>query len=206
MPLAMAPWDARAGRRIAAAAIAAALQGAFCWLILREIVAPTAPLTSTPLEVTILQTARRLQPATLPPTRRPGVSPRQSAPVSQVPPPAETPQPITPPHAPIDWQQAMQGEVRAEESRPHAGQLHFGFPQAPAPDHAATAEFGWDYAHTHRVEQLSEGGMLINITDRCMVVLYVLPIPLCKIGAMPANGQLFDHIHDRRKDQPGALP
>lgn len=108
-------------------------------------------------------------------------------------------------HSPIDWQQALQGEVRAQESPP-PGKLRFGFPQRTEPL-AAAPRFGWDYAHTHRVEQLPEGGLLINLNDRCAVVLYVvMPFPVCKIGHIPTDGGLFDHLRDRRDDRPDGLP
>lgn len=214
MPFATAALDERAGRRITAAAIALALQGAFYWLILRPAIQPAPPPVATPLEVTLLQAARRLRPALPPPKHLRAVPRLQAAPATrQIPPPAEMTQPITVPWAtkpaprtPIDWQRAMQGEVRAEESGSHAGKLQFGFPQPPPASPAAPWKFGWDYAQTHRIEALPDGGLLINLTDRCALVAYLMLIPVCKIGKMPANGQLFDHIHDPRNDRPGALP
>lgn len=220
MPFATAALDARAGRRIVAAGIATALQGVFYWLILREAVQPTQLPISIPLEVTIFQATRRARPATLPPRRQPEVPRRQATPtkqassVRQPSPLAETAQPITPPraaepapHTPIDWQQAMQSEVRAQESAARTRRLQFGFPRSPPPGPAAPAEFGWYYAATHRMEPLRGGGTIINLTDRCMIVIYVLPIPVCRMGDLPPpNGRLFDHMRDRRYDGPGALP
>lgn len=213
MPLMSAAWDMRAGRRVTAAAIAVALQGVFFWVILHETMEPTAGPKSTPLEVSIFAAASRPRPAPLPrehhhPTLRP-LPPieKELAPVA-----APIEQPITvphlpkpAPHAPIDWQEAIQGEVRAEESRSRPRKLNFGFPQEPAAVAPAPA-FGWDYARTHRVEELPGGGTIINLTDHCAIVFYVLPIPVCKIGKIPANGHLFDHMHDRTSDRPGGLP
>jgi len=213
MPFAAAVWEARGGQRIAAAALAVLLQGLFYWLILHERIAPTAPPGSMPLQVLILQTAKRPRSATSPVKRRPQLPRQQAARRREAPSPAEIAAPInlpqavhSAPHPPIDWQQAMRGEVEAEESRSGGKKLQFGFPRAPAAAPAAPAEFGWDYAHTHRVEELPEGGLLINLTDRCALVAYVMLIPVCKIGSMPPNGQLFDHIHDRRSDGPNGLP
>lgn len=91
----------------------------------------------------------------------------------------------------------MQSEVRAQESRAPARKLRFGFPRQPAPA-AAVPEFGWDPASTHRLEALPQGGMLLNLNDRCALVIYGLFFPVCKIGRIPVNGHLFDHMRDRR--------
>ena len=48
--------------------------------------------------------------------------------------------------------------------------------------------------------------MVINLTDRCALVLYGILIPVCKIGSIPLNGHLFDHVRDRRSDGQTALP
>jgi hypothetical protein len=64
------------------------------------------------------------------------------------------------------------------------------------PDHTQKEEFGWDRSHTHRVESLEGGGMLIHINDRCILVLMPFPLPFCGIGKIPARGDLLDHMHD----------
>lgn len=213
MPLPAAALHARDGRRIAAAAIAVALQGAFFWLILQEPVEPTAPPGATPREITILQTAGRLRPTTLPLKRRLKVLRRLAAP-KEASPPAEIMEPITlprapepAPHAPADWRQALQGEVRAEESPSQTGKLRFGFPQPSPAGPVAAPEFGWDYARTHRVEALPEGGMLLNLSDRCALVIYgFLIIPGCRIGRIPANGHLFERMRDGPSEHVAGLP
>ena len=83
--------------------------------------------------------------------------------------------------------------------------VSFGFPKAPT-SAPAVPKFGWYYAGTHRIEELPGGGTIINLTDRCAIVVYVLPIPVCKIGKIPANGDLFNQLHDRRDGREGALP
>ena len=213
MPLATAALDARVPRRVTAAAIAAALQGVFYWLILHEAIEPTALQSPASLQVTIFEAARRPRPATAPGERPHSVPPRRLSRKREAPPtpaarrvalpPAATPTP--PPGAAIDWPQAMQREVRARGSAPPPGKLEFGLPRRPAPTPPAP-QFGWDYAATHRVQHLPEGGLLINLSDRCAVVLYVLPIPVCKIGHIPVDGGLFDHLHDRRGDRADGLP
>lgn len=211
MPLAAAASDARATRRVTAAVLAAALQAIFYGLILRETVEPTALPRSTPFEVTIVQTVRRFEPVML---RRKRVRPlprvqpgREVAPRTEVTEPIASPQPPQPaPHAPIDWRRATRGEVRAEESVSRAGKLPFGFPPRPAST-PPPSEFGWDYAHTHRLEPLPQGGILVNLSDHCALVIYgFLILPGCRIGRIPANGHLFDRMRNSRNGDLGGLP
>jgi hypothetical protein len=63
------------------------------------------------------------------------------------------------------------------------------------PDRKQQAEFGWDHSHTHRVEAVEGGGILIHINDRCALVLFPLPFAGCGIGKIPVRGDLFDHMH-----------
>jgi hypothetical protein len=112
--------------------------------------------------------------------------------------PAEVePEAITPAAAP-DWRQEAEiaaghqleaGERDRERPSPLAPHE---FPEAPPP----AREFQWDYAATHRVEGLPEGGFLININDRCVVVVLVMMMPLCRVGKIPARGDLFQHLDD----------
>ncbi len=212
MLLATAALDARVARRVVVAAIAAALQGIFCWLILREAVEPIALPGPRPLEVTILRTVSRFRPAKQPRKHRPRTPRQQVAPRVEAPRRVALTNPITLPqavndarHAPTDWQRAMHGEVRAEESRSRAGKVRFGFPRQPAPAPAAP-KFGWDYASTHRLEGLPRGGILINLNDHCALVFYGLMLfPGCRIGRIAVNGHLFDHMRDRRNGS-GGLP
>lgn len=208
---ATAPLDARLGRRATSAALAAVLQAIFYWLMVREAVEPTAPQRSAPLAVTIFEMPGRANPATLP-RQRPRRPPHPAMLKSSAPlrlPPA---QPVSAPqaaaasaHPPIDWQQAAQREARELASRSRASKMPFGFPQMPEAA-APRPQFGWDYAHIHRVEPLPGGGTIINLTDRCALVLYVIPIPVCKIGHIPVNDHLFDDMRDRRNDSRGGLP
>jgi hypothetical protein len=211
MPVAAAALEARAAGRVAAAAIALALQGAFYWLILQEVIRqPTAPLSSTPLEVTVLQKAKRLRPLSSPLNSRPEI-PKRLAPPSEPPPPAGMTEPITLPResksappAAIDWRQALQSEARAEQAPSGPRKLRFGFPRAPRPD-PAPPKFGWDYARTHRIVPLPHGGMIINFSERCSINVWY-PIPLCRFGKLPVNGHLFDGLRSRRRDRADGLP
>lgn len=208
MPLGTAVGEARAGRRLSIAAMAAAMQGVFYWLLVHVAVRPPVPPTATPLQVTIIQAARRAKPLMLPrknerrPAPRHRSEPREPPAPPLVRPITQTPQ--SAPRAPIDWRQALRAEVRSLQSPPE--RMSFGFPRQPPPASAAPPQFGWDQARTHRVESLPDGGMLINLNDQCAIVLYVLPIPVCKIGSIPANGGLFDHLHDPRAAGRDRLP
>lgn len=95
----------------------------------------------------------------------------------------------------------MQRELRTQESRQPAKQLRFSFPRQPAPA-AAVPKFGWDHASTHRLEALPQGGMLINLNDHCALVVYGFLFPFCRIGRIPVNGHLFDHMRDARLGEP----
>lgn len=104
---------------------------------------------------------------------------------------------VTRPSAP-DWRQeaviAATHQLEAGErdrERPAPLAPH-AFPEAPAP----APKFQWDYAATHRVEGLSEGGFLININDRCVVVVLVMMMPFCRLGKISARGDLFQHLDD----------
>jgi hypothetical protein len=74
------------------------------------------------------------------------------------------------------------------------------------PKSAPPAAFGWDQARIHRVQLLRGEGMLININDRCSVLFSGFVIPFCKIGRIPVNGDLFEHLHDGSRDRLHALP
>jgi len=212
VPFATAAWDARAARRVTAAAIAVTLQGVFYFLILHQTIEKAVQPGPVPLQVTLFETLRP-RPVRSPRKHR---SPAPSRPVPRrskapgVPP--VVPQPITSApaarpaaHAPIDWQRAIQSEVQAEES-PSRPKINFGFPQAPqAP--RALPEFGWDEARIHRVEPLPHGGTLIHLTDHCVLVIYALmPFPGCEIGKIPANGHLFDGLEGPWNDRTDGLP
>jgi hypothetical protein len=52
-------------------------------------------------------------------------------------------------------------------------------------------QFAWDYAATHRVQALQQGGLLINLSDNCVLLIFPLPLVACGIGKQSANGDLF---------------
>jgi hypothetical protein len=114
--------------------------------------------------------------------------------------PAETTTPSEE-RAPIDWAReaalAARHQVDAIELErrrtrgftPKAQGREPETPVSPAP------EFGW--ARTaQRVEALPEGGILIHVSERCVIVISVMVLPACGFGEIPANGDLFEHMND----------
>src|SRR6185369_1199687 len=96
----------------------------------------------------------------------------------------------------IDWQQEtrtaaarMAESLDAERRRKRTADPRFARP-TPRP------EFGWDKSKTHRVESLPQGGTVIHLNDRCTLVLSALFLPVCKLGKIPARGDLFEHMGD----------
>jgi hypothetical protein len=61
---------------------------------------------------------------------------------------------------------------------------------------APKPKFGWSHAQTHRIEPLPEGGTLIWINERCALVLNGGLLPICKLGKIEAQGDLFEHMRD----------
>jgi hypothetical protein len=84
------------------------------------------------------------------------------------------------------------GEQRFEDLREAAIAAHrrLGTTNAKRP------EFGLDYAATHRVEGIAEGGLLVHLNDNCVLVLFPLPLAGCVNGKRKANEDLFEHMHD----------
>jgi hypothetical protein len=63
---------------------------------------------------------------------------------------------------------------------------------------APRPQFGWDESKIHRIEALPEGGTIIHLNDRCVLALTGFLIPMCKLGKIPARGDLFEHMEDAR--------
>jgi len=145
------------------------------------------------------------------PDRIPAPSPGPESPVREpriLPAPIRPiiPLPITPPIAPIgqgslptppsvDWHEQAQAEAarQAEEmNRPGAGPG--AAPSQPVTPAQPRPEFGWDRTHTHRVEAIDGGGILVRLNDHCVIVITLLAMPACSIGTIPARGDLFDHM------------
>lgn len=104
--------------------------------------------------------------------------------------------------APVDWASELTRTARdAIPDESVQKSREFGFPRRPAATAGKPPQFGWDYAATHRIESIPEGGLLVHLNDNCVLVLIPFPFPGCAIGKRKANGHLFDHMHD--PSQPG---
>lgn len=85
-----------------------------------------------------------------------------------------------------------EADRRASALSPRRGP-RVGASEAPA----AAPQFGWDHAHTHRLELSPDGGMVVNLNDRCAIVVkFPFFLPGCKIGKMESRGDLFTHMND----------
>jgi len=114
--------------------------------------------------------------------------------------------------APIDWnaeaelaikqhaELAMATPPRALDKHGAGADLNGGL----GPDRERKPEFAWDRTHTQRIEPIEGGGMLIRLSDHCVLVVFPLPFVGCGIGKIPVRGDLFDHMHD--EPQTGGNP
>lgn len=104
----------------------------------------------------------------------------------------------TPPKPSVDWQaQAQTAAARTAEALEAERRRKGKF--APDPRFARPVprpEFGWDQSKIHRLEALPEGGTLIHLNDRCVLVLNGGLFPACKLGKIEARGDLFEHMGD----------
>jgi hypothetical protein len=108
-----------------------------------------------------------------------------------------------PPPATPDWRHELeiaansqlQSEAR-RRSQPSPLAPHDFSKVKPGSTDDSKPEFGWSHSATHRVEELPSGGLLINLNDRCAIAWVIFPFPVCRIGKIPARGDLFDHLKD----------
>jgi hypothetical protein len=92
----------------------------------------------------------------------------------------------------IDW---------AKEAERVAADPGLNVGAEPAP--AARQQFGWDYAQTHRIEPLQDGGLLVNLTDRCSIIVrFPMILGGCKIGRIEARADLFAHMREQAATHP----
>lgn len=102
-----------------------------------------------------------------------------------------------------DWRAAAQTAVnnaleteRRRREQPSVLAPHDFSGVKPGSMDTSKPEFGWSRAATHRLEA-TPGGLVVNINDRCAITLVLIfPLPMCKIGRMPANGTLFEHMDE----------
>jgi hypothetical protein len=91
----------------------------------------------------------------------------------------------------IDWQHEAEEATRKRALEAEAQRdPKSGDPTKPKP------EFGWDRSRVHPVEPIESGGFVVRLSDRCVVVITLLAMPVCQIGKKPARGDLFEHMQD----------
>jgi len=91
----------------------------------------------------------------------------------------------------IDWQREAEEAARKQALEAGAQPDTKGSGQSkPKP------EFGWDRSRVHRVEPIESGGFVIRLSDRCVIVMTLLAMPVCTLGTQPARGDLFEHMDD----------
>jgi hypothetical protein len=100
-------------------------------------------------------------------------------------------------HPAPDWTEELHLAARDAIAKELAQKRHdldfaHAFPMQPK----TPPQFAWDYAATHRIEAIPEGGLLVHLNDNCVLIIFPLPFIGCGIGKHPANGDLFEHRHD----------
>ena len=112
----------------------------------------------------------------------------------------------------VDWEKEADGAIdnsaeHASEAARRASALsRWREHVMPGPSPRAP-EFRWDYAATHRIVVTPGRGMVFNINDRCFIVATALMVlPVCRIGQIPAYGDLFAHMDDPKEPGESSVP
>ena len=114
------------------------------------------------------------------------------------------PSPADNPSAPVDWNAEAERAIKqyaelAMATPPRALDKHGAgadFNGGLGPDRNQKSEFGWDRKHTQRMEPIEGGGILLHLSDHCVLLVFPLPFVGCGIGKIPVRGDLFEHMHD----------
>ncbi len=108
-----------------------------------------------------------------------------------------------PPNNPteIDWGEearstAIQEVQREEQERRRSEALAPPQSALLGPKAAPAPPFHWYRANTRRFEPLKNGGMFINLSDNCALIIFPFPLLGCTLEKIPAGGDLFDHMRD----------
>jgi hypothetical protein len=100
-------------------------------------------------------------------------------------------------HPAPDWAEELRLAAKNAVAQELAQKRHeMDFAHAYPTTPTKPPQFAWNYAATHRIEALPQGGMLIHLGDNCVLLLLPLPLVGCGIGKHPVNGDLFEHLHD----------
>jgi hypothetical protein len=96
-----------------------------------------------------------------------------------------------------DWTEELHIAAKEALAKELAQKRHeLDFAHAFPAQTKISPQLAWDYAATHRIEAIPGGGMLVHLGDNCVLILFPLPLIGCAIGKRPANGDLFEHLHD----------
>jgi len=120
--------------------------------------------------------------------------------LDHAPPPSITPPVNDDDHAisSTDWNEELQLAAKNALANASAQKRHeFDFAHAYPTEPKKPPQFAWDYAATHRIEALPEGGILLHLNDNCVLLIFPLPFIGCGIGKRPVNGDLFEHISEK---------
>ena len=191
----------RQARRLLTLAMVLAAHVTVVWLVVSFRPSSVATKSGSLALVWIARSASpQTAPERAPPAKRAGnTAPRQRAdPVSgsrTTPPPSDDDNSI---HPRPDWAEELKRVAEGAVARELAEKRHqFDFAHAFAPAPRKPAQMAWDYAATHPIETLPQGGILIHLGDQCVLVLIPFPMVGCAIGKLPASGDLFDHMRDK---------
>jgi hypothetical protein len=101
-------------------------------------------------------------------------------------------------HSAPDWAEELKLAAKNALTNELAQKRHeMDFAHAYPTTPTKPPQFAWNYAATHRVEALPQGGLLIHINDNCVLLIFPLPFVGCGIGKLPANGDLFEHMREK---------
>jgi hypothetical protein len=91
----------------------------------------------------------------------------------------------------IDWRSEAEqiGRARVLEAEARNGPVEADDTPKKKP------EFRWSKSSGDRVK-LEEGGVVVRLSERCVLVISVMLMPACAIGKIPVHGDLFEHMRD----------
>lgn len=197
----MIRWGRHSERAIAVATAVLLQAAVYMTLSQRHAASPYAASAPTIIAMILAAARPKREP---PPALRPSEpqKPRPIAVLPVTPPIVPSKLPAHPPQSAFDWQEAIRGEMRREVARASAPpRKRFDLPAMPAADAPPHEWEGWDETRINRLQRLAHG--IIDLGHGCFILLFP-PIPQCH--SEPPEGDLFDHMRDRRDEPPDSLP
>jgi hypothetical protein len=158
-----------------------------------------------PSVLVFLQAGESQRPSPDAAARRPRIG-RASAPASGASPEVRPPVIGSSPGTVIDWAaEAAGAAARQVESERERRRQTTALTPVPSPMFAGRPrppQFHWDHSRTDRLEGFPVFATVVHLSERCTLVVFVIfPMGGCAIGAIPARGDLFEHIHDPELDR-----